>query len=193
MKLIKANPMKYHASSKTERKVPKTEPALIDTLTSGMTKEEQQKAEERIKEVHRDKLQKKHQEYLDRVPYGDFVEMKTDNDGKISVSLAKAKMLPESDERVKVVKSKISDVGQVVEIEYDVYVAEGSFEYNGTIFQYFDSNQEKGAVILDDLDEGVTLNKGESKASKVYVAFKSTEKRMSAKIGNATFVGMIQE
>ncbi len=192
LRAINNNPLKYSESHKKEKTKASLEKNPIETLTTDVKEEGIKKAEDNIKSTKEKEIQEEYTAYLKEIPFGDFIELKTEDKGKVSLSIANAKRLKESDERVRAVKKQISDVSQLVEVEYDVYVSQGSFSFNGTIFQYFDEKEEQGAVILDDLEEGKTLKKGERKTAKVCVAFKNEGDKLSMKIGNARFVGEIE-
>lgn len=191
LRAVNNNPLKYSESRKKQKTESTIEKGSIETLTTDVKEGEIKKVEDSIKAQKEKELQEEYTDYLTKVPFGDFIELKTENEGKVSLSIAKVTRLKESDERVRTVKSEIKDVSQVVEVEYDVYVSEGDFLFNGTIFQYFDEQGEQGAVILDDLEEGKTLKKGERKTAKAWVALKNEGDKISMKIGNATFVGEI--
>lgn len=191
LRAVNNNPLKYSESRKKQKTESTIEKSSIETLTTDVKEGEIKKVEDSIKAQKEKELQEEYTDYLTKVPFGDFIELKTENEGKVSLSIAKVTRLKESDERVRTVKSEIKDVSQVVEVEYDVYVSEGDFLFNGTIFQYFDEQGEQGAVILDDLEEGKTLKKGERKTAKAWVALKNDGSKISMKIGNATFVGEI--
>ncbi|MDT2813816.1 hypothetical protein [Vagococcus carniphilus] len=191
LRAVNNNPLKYSESHKKRKTESTIEKNSIETLTTDVKETEIKKVEDSIKKTKEKELQDEYTDYLAKVPFGDFIDLKTENDGKVSLSIAKVIKLKESDERVKAVKAEIRDVSQVVEIEYDVYVSEGDFLFNSTIFQYFDEKNDQGAVILDDLEEGKTLNKGERQTAKACIALKNEGDKISVKIGNATFVGNI--
>lgn len=191
LKAVNNNPFKYNQANQKEKTKATIDESPIETLTTDVKNNEKKELEDKVKEIKQKELQEEYSEYLEKIPFGNFVELKTEDEGKVSLSLAKATRLSETDERVKTVKQEIRDVGQLVEFEYDVYVSEKTFVFNGTIFQYFDNNKEQGAVIQDELEEGKKLNQGERKTAKVLVAFKGTGDEVSGKIGNATFFGNI--
>lgn len=192
LKAVNNNPFKYAQGQKKEKTKATIDESPIETLTTDVKNSRKKEVEDKIKETKQKELQEEYSEYLEKIPFGNFIELKTEDEGRVSLSIAKATRLKESDDRVRTVKQEISDVGQLVEFEYDVYVSKGSFLFNGTIFQYFDKDDEQGAVIQDELEQGATLEKGERKTAKVLVAFKGTGDKISAKIGNATFTGNIE-
>lgn len=192
LRAVNNNPFKYSQSDKKEKKKEAIKENPIETLTTDVKNTEKKELENKVKETKQKDLQEEYSKYLEKIPFGDFIELRTEDEGKVSISLSKAKKLPETDDRVKTVKSEISDVGQLVEFEYDVYVSEGIFSFNGSIFQYFDNNNEQGAIIQDELESGAELEKGERKTAKVLVAFKGTGESVSVTIGNANFTGNIE-
>lgn len=192
LRAVHNNPLKYSESNKKEKTEATIEKNSIETLTTDVKETKKKESEDKIKKIKEEELQKEYSEYLEKIPFGNFIELKTENEGKVSLSIARAVSLPETDERVQTVKKEIRDVGQMVEFEYDVYVSEKSFLFNGTIFNFFDADDEQGAVILDELEEGITLKEGERKTAKVCVAFKNKGESTSIKIGNARFIGKIE-
>lgn len=190
IRAINYNPMKYtHDKQHKKNELSKDDP--VEKMMKDVKDKETKKFEDDYKAKKKKEYEKEYQTYLSNVPFKDFIELKVKKDSKISVSIDSAEALPENDERVIAIKKEISDVSQLVEVNYIVYVADGEFTYNASIFKFLDGNDDQGAVIMDDSDQGITLKKGEDKISTALVAFKGSGDKISAQIGNAVFKGSI--
>ncbi|MGX7024212.1 hypothetical protein [Vagococcus hydrophili] len=190
IRAVNYNPMKYtHDKKQKTKDLAEDDP--VGKVMNDVKDKEKKAFEDNYKAQKTKEYEEEYQAYLSHVPFGDFIELKVKNDSKISVSLQSAKALSEDDERVVATKKEISDVSQLVEVSYIVYVAEGEFTYNASIFKFLDVNEDQGAVIMDYSDQGTTLKKGQDKLSTVLVAFKGNGDKLSAQIGNAVFKGTI--
>lgn len=183
--------MSHQEIKKAQKATDKQEQVKQSVIPDALVKKTNEIENER-KESLRASQQKVEQRRLNQVDFGDGVQFNTTDGATVKIYVNEVTNIPFEDPRVSSYASKISDVGQFVQVEYTVHVLEGEFSFNHLIFNYLDEKDEEGALMEEDLEKKYLLTEGKAKTTAGIVAFKNYSEKVSVKVGNATFKGEVE-